>query len=232
MDTPPAPSPTDEALLLPRATYYQVVHTLRTALPPPITATQGDATRRDCAAIAHVASLLPANPDEANLAAQYVAASAQALDCQRLARQYPADTELFLKCTAQSASMMRQARSWRLALLRAQATREKREADVEAREAAARTEQRALGLMADALAHTPPAPAAAAPPKPTPIAEAERYALLHRKRAALIRSLGRLPDKLDVGPLPPEVVHAIVTGTTPILRALDKPSRHPAALAA
>jgi len=234
MDTPPTPTPADEALLFPRATYYQLVHTLRGSLPPPITRSPEDETRRDCAAIAHIASLLPANPDEANLAAQYVAASAQALDCQRLAREYRGDPEFMLKCTAQSASMMRQAKSWRLTLLRAQAAREKHEADPAARDAATQTEHRALELMAEALAHTPPAPATAAaePPKPSPIAAAERYALLHRKRAMLIRSLGRLPDKLDVGHVPPEVVHAIVTGTTPILRALDKPSKYPAPRAA
>ena len=84
--------------------------------------------------------------------------------------------------------------------------------------------------MADALAQTPPAPAKT--PHPNPIAEAERYALHHRKRAALIRSLGRLPDKLNVGLVRPEVLHAIVTGTTPILRALDKKPHAPAALAA
>jgi hypothetical protein len=40
----------------------------------------------------------------------------------------------------------------------------------------------------------------------------------------LIRRLGHLPPKF--GWLAPEVVHAVVTGTTPILRALDaKPAR-------
>ncbi|HME27612.1 MAG TPA: hypothetical protein VKI44_40875 [Acetobacteraceae bacterium] len=34
--------------------------------------------------------------------------------------------------------------------------------------------------------------------------------------------MGRLPDKIDTGVLTPEVVHARVTGTTPILRALDE----------
>jgi len=52
-----------------------------------------------------VACLLPANADEANIAAQYVAASAQALDCLRLARRSPSDEVLALKCTAQAASM-------------------------------------------------------------------------------------------------------------------------------
>lgn len=231
-DAPSAPTPADAALILPRATYYQVAHTLRRLLPPPITDTPEDAASRDIAVIAHVASLLPANPDEANLAAQYVAASAYALDCLRLARAHEDDPAYMLKCTAQSASMMRQAKGWRLALLRAQAARETRAADTAASDAATETERRALGLMADALAQAPPASAPKQPPQRDPIVEAERYALSHRKRAVLIRSLGRLPDKLDVGVLPSEVVHAIATGTTPILRGLDRQSRQPAALAA
>ena len=48
----PQPSPADPSLL-PRAIYYQVVHTLRGALPPPVTASPEDAARRDIAAIAH-----------------------------------------------------------------------------------------------------------------------------------------------------------------------------------
>jgi hypothetical protein len=34
------------------------------------------------------------------------------------------------------------------------------------------------------------------------------------RRAALIRSLGGLPDKSDFGPPSPDLVHAIVTGTS------------------
>ena len=80
--------------------------------------------------------------------------------------------------------------------------------------------------MAEALAQGPPPPAPAAAPeaapaaKRDPIAEAERYAKFHRKNATLIRRLGRLPDRVAVGAVPPEVVHAIATGTTPILAAL------------
>jgi hypothetical protein len=218
------PTPTDAALVLSRAIYYQVTHTLRGLLPPPITDTPEDAVRRDCAAIAHVASLLPATPDEANLAAQYVGASAYALDCLRLARTHEDDPGRMLQCLAQSARMMREARSWRLALLRAQAVRETREADETAREAAVAAETRVLSLMADALAHGPPPPEAApapeAAPRRDPIAEAERYATLHRKNATLIRRLGRLPDRVAVGAVAPAVVHAIATGTTPILAAL------------
>jgi hypothetical protein len=90
---------------------------------------------------------------------------------------------------------------------------------------------RALGLMADALSGAPLAPKSE-PPPPDPIAEAEQYALHHRKRAVLIRRFGRVPHKLDFGPLRPETVRAIATGTTPILRALDDKPHRATALAA
>ena len=78
--------------------------------------------------------------------------------------------------------------------------------------------------MAHAPPPPPPTPAEAS--KPDVIAEAERYAVQHRKRAMLIRRLGRLPDKIDIGGLTPEVAHTIATGTTPIHCALDeKPHR-------
>jgi hypothetical protein len=233
----------DLSLQLPRDMYYQLIHTLCAALPPPVSSSPEDRTRRDNAAIAQIACLLPANADEANLAAQYVAASAQALDCLRLAREHPSDAPVALKCTAQSANMMRQARGARSLLMRAQAQREKREADNASLDKAAWLEHCTVGLMADALRRTAPAPVAEPPPpqsaplaplqaepQPDPVADAEQYAISHPRRAALIRSLGCLPDTVVPGldpttdPPPPEVLHAIVAGTTPILRALDSPA--------
>ena len=123
MEAPTTPTPADT---LPRSIYLELAHTLRKNLPAPVTDSPEDAARRDRAAIEHAASLLPTTPDEANLAALYVAASAQALDCLRLARLHPNDTAVVLKCTAQSASMMREARAFRAALERAQTTRRKR----------------------------------------------------------------------------------------------------------
>jgi len=114
MEAPTTPTPADT---LPRSIYLELAHTLRKNLPAPVTDSPEDAARRDRAAIEHAASLLPATPDEANLAALYVAASAQALDCLRQCRLYPNDLTVVLKCTAQSASMMRQARAYRTALL-------------------------------------------------------------------------------------------------------------------
>ena len=149
MSAPTTPTPADT---LPSSIYLELAHTLRKNLPAPVTDSPEDAARRDRAAIEHAASLLPATSDEANLAALYVAASAQALDCLRLARLYPNDPTVVLKCTAQSASMMRQARAFRTALDRAQTARRKREAAPDADA----TEQQALALVADTLAQTPP----------------------------------------------------------------------------
>jgi hypothetical protein len=63
-----------------------------------------------------------------------------------------------------------------------------------------------------------------AAPQPDPVAEADQYAIIYPRRAALIRSLGGLPARCDFGAPPAELVHAIVTGTSPALRALDSPA--------
>jgi hypothetical protein len=120
---------TDLSLQLPRDMFYQVIHTCCGSLPAPVTNSPEDRVRRDNAAMARIACMLPANADEANIAAQCVAADAQALECLRLTREYASDEQLVLKFTAQSASMMRQSRAGRSLLMRVQALREKREAD-------------------------------------------------------------------------------------------------------
>ena len=123
MDHSPPPEPPDLTHQLPRDIYYQLVHELRGALPPPLTDSAEDLARRDNAAIGEVACLLPANAEEADLAAQFVAANAQAMDRLRLARVHAADLACVLRCTAQSANMMRQARGARSLLLRVQTAR-------------------------------------------------------------------------------------------------------------
>jgi hypothetical protein len=249
MSDPPT-VPADPLAYLTKSAFYVIAHDLRGLLPPPPIDTPENTARRDIAAIGRVAALLPANANEANLATQSVAAEAHGLFCQRLASEHADEPKIVLQCEAQSSSMMRQARAWRSLLLRVQAARESLEQNPEARAAAAQTEQRALRLMTEALAMpvpapsrppppaTPPtaAPQPAAPqpaaPQPAAIAAAERYALVHRQRAILIRRHGRLPDRRDIGLVPPDVVHALVTGTTPLLRALDKKSRPPLSVAA
>jgi len=57
MDTLTTPAPADT---LPSSIYLELAHTLRKNLPAPATDSPEDAARRDRAAIAHAASLLPA----------------------------------------------------------------------------------------------------------------------------------------------------------------------------
>ena len=219
--------PPDLALQLPRDIYYLVVYTLRGMLPPPETDTPEAEARRDRAAIALVASMLPANGEEAHLAARSVGFAIYAMDCLRQARDFRGDPPFFLKCNAQAVSTERKAQSARSLLLRLQAERRKREADNATADKAAWSEHCAIGLMADALGHASPAATPTPPPDPQPpeepapdpLAEADQYAVLYPQRAARIRALGGLPQPCDFGPPPPELVHAIVTGTSPTLCA-------------
>ena len=212
MDPLTHPEPPDLALLLPRDAYYQLVHSLRGLLPPPVTDTPEDEARRDHAAIAQVACLLPASAAEATLGAQFVAAHAHAADCLRLARKFEGDGAFFLKFTAQAASMMRQSQGAIRTLLRLQAARQKIETDATAAGRAAWTEHCAAEYMAQALpggraASMPPPPPPEPVPEPVeddepvidPIVAAEEYAQIYPERAALIRRAGRVPDNVSFG---------------------------------
>ncbi len=138
-------------IALPRDAYYQVIFTLRDLLPP-ISASQADIARRDNAAIAQVASLSPANAAQAALAAQYVAANAQAMECLRVTRDPATTAEVALRCTAQAASMMRQSQGAFRLLLRAQGVTPGRMADQTVADGAAWAEHCAEQWMTEALA--------------------------------------------------------------------------------
>src|SRR3974390_949704 len=88
MDHDPAPEPTDLTLQLPRSTYWQLLHMLRRMLPDPEDDTPEALVFRDHAAIAQVAAMLPANADEAFLAAQCVGARLYGMGCIREARGF------------------------------------------------------------------------------------------------------------------------------------------------
>ena len=225
--------PPDLSLQLLRDTYYQVAQTLHALLPPPVTNEPADEIRRDNAAIALVASLLPANADEANLAMQYALACAQAQECVRLARLVPDDPSHVLRCTGKATSMMSQARGFHSLLQRMQAARSKREKDAAALNSANWTEHCVISLMADALGRTQPAPPAPvsvepveepAEPEPDLAHEADQYAIHYPQRARQIRAEGGLPRNCRFGPPSEELIRAIVTGDSPILRALDTPA--------
>ena len=89
--------PVDLSLQLPRDVYHVVVYTLRGLLPPPEADTPEAEARRDRAAIARVASMLPANDEEADLASRCVAHAAYAMDCLRLARGYRATDHAYFQ---------------------------------------------------------------------------------------------------------------------------------------
>ena len=186
--------------------------------------------------------MIPANATEATLAGQYVSANAQAMDCQRLARDPQLTIEWVLRCHAQSASFMRQSQGALRLLLRVQAVREKREADNARLNSANWTEHCAANLMAQALPNAEPSTHAAPPPpsssatltqaqpdpppddepKFDPTAAAEEYARLYPNRAALIRQHGGLPDNITFGPPERRVVRALLATHTPALLALDR----------
>jgi hypothetical protein len=147
-----------------------------------------------------------------------------------------------LQCRALSVSLMRQAQGARRLLTRVQAERRKLEADPVASDKAAWIEHCAIELMAEALPGAPPA-MLRDPPEPSPEAEtetetakpghdgeprfnpvtaAEEYAMIYPQRAALIRRLGRLPDKPGFGRPEDRLVRALVATQTPRLLALDQ----------
>jgi hypothetical protein len=64
---------------------------------------------------------------------------------------------------------------------------------------------------------------AGAPPRDL-AAEADYYAIVYPDRARLIRKYGGLPPDCTFGPPDDDLLHAIVTGTSPALLTLDGPA--------
>jgi hypothetical protein len=327
----------------PTKTYYQLVHTLTSRLPPPVADTPEALLARNHAALAQVAAMLPVNAHEAGLATQCVAARAQAEDTMRLIRLHDGDIKVVIKLNAQYVAMSRTSLGAHGHLLRAQAVRHKREQSEAARNAdewtqhiAARWMQQTLdagpvpaiqaagraapmpaagqatpmpgvvqaapiaaaeGPPASApqrapVAHPPASASEPAPvahpsepaPEPAPVAhppasaserapiahppasladpapaaeerpppaapmpapapqrsrhiatpaeldepprnlptEADHYALVYPRRAQEMRHHGGLPPDCSYGPPDDDLVRAIVTGSSPTLRALDR----------
>jgi hypothetical protein len=121
-------SPLHPTIDLSTPLYYQLVYTLTALLPPPLDDSPEALLARNHAAIAKVAALLPVNANEADLAAQCIAARAQAEEMLRLLRQHAGDIGLVLRLNAQYGSMVRTSLSVHGRLMRVQALRQKREA--------------------------------------------------------------------------------------------------------
>jgi hypothetical protein len=159
---PPTPNRPEPGVELTREVYRQAIITLRAGLPAPAEDTPEAWLARDRIAIAKVASLVPGNPVEVDLAANHVAAIAQSQECNRLVALHAGDLKTANQLRAQSASMGREARGYANTLLRLQAVRAKREAKDDTRENAAWTEHSVFGLMTDALEGLPAKPPQAA----------------------------------------------------------------------
>ena len=145
----------DWGRLLPREAFYEIMRVLRGALPPPSSDDPAEGARRDRAAMAGVAALLPGNAAEGRLAAQYIVADAWAMDCLRLAGERRLEFNIVRKCQAQAMSLMREGKSALRRLERTQAIRRAIEADPAAAERAVWVEHGTLGMMEAALADAP-----------------------------------------------------------------------------
>ena len=121
-------SPRHPAIDFSTRLYYQLLYTLTDLLPPPLDDSPEALRTRNHAAIAKVAALLPVNANEIDLAAQCIAARAQAEEMLRLIRVNAADVGLMMRLNAQYGSMVRTSLSVHGRLMRVQAVRQKREA--------------------------------------------------------------------------------------------------------
>ena len=204
----------DSLPALPAAVARHTLYVLTGALPPPLSDFPEELSMRDEAAITALADLHPANAYEARLAARAVATDAHAMDCLCHATAPATHPDEVRRCRAQANTMMRASESALRSLRALQASRAKRETAP------------AIAAVGEARQTRPQAVDAAAieAPRPHIAATADEYALNHRKRAALIRRLGRLPERIECDPISPELVNAIVTGTSAILRSLDLPA--------
>ena len=144
----PADPQADWSSLLSRDVFGEVILVLRATLPPPISDTPAGWARQDRAAMAAVASLLPVNAAEGRLAAQFVAADAQAMDCLLLAKQRRREPDGY-QCRAQAISFLRESKASLRQLLKLQAARQQANAAVT--DQAAWTEHAAISMMRDAL---------------------------------------------------------------------------------
>ncbi|HBK08152.1 MAG TPA: hypothetical protein DDZ81_20245 [Acetobacteraceae bacterium] len=153
--------PSSPPIDLPAQAYRHLVHTLITLLPPPPDSTPESLQTRNHAAIARVAALAPVNAAEAELAAQCIAARAQAEDVMRLIRVHAGDIRLVLRLNAQYAAMVRASLAALSHLRREQQQRQKREVTHNTADADESLRQTAANTMLEALTAAPKAQAPA-----------------------------------------------------------------------
>lgn len=220
----------DPALTRNRDGFRQLGINMCLALPPPQDASPQALARRDNAAIAMVAALLPVSVAEAALAVQHVVAALLALEAMRRSQDPELPASHVMRLYSQSGSLMRQSQTTLRALERMQAGRTQRDDTGEGERsnwiehcAAAFMRGTDLPPLPQAVAAPPPPleQQPAEPPDDPAMAAAEDYATQYPDRAALIRHLGHVPDNVSFGPPADDIVLALVIGDTPVLRQVD-----------
>jgi hypothetical protein len=215
-----------------REAHSHLVYTLSISLPPPPDASPEALHRRNQSAIAQVTGLCPVSAAEAALAAQYVAGAAHAMACLRLSSQPDTDKVMVLKCYAQAVSLMRQSQAALRTLLRAQALREKRDANPVTADTAAWAEHIAASAMTEALTVlkpelTPPPELDPDPPDVAPAdvapADVALYEAIYPERAALIRRHGGVPEEVTFGPPDEAIVRTLLATRSPVAKTLARP---------
>jgi len=229
--------PPDPFQLLPKAVFRTIVADLYATVPPPHIRDPELIADRVHSAIASIASMVPANAEECEIALRVVIANAQYKDCVRQARELFNDPTPAMKCQAQASLMMRTANAARAMLLRVQAARHKREAVPASCDQDAWTIHATQALLLNAAGH----PTAAPPPKPAPpppepepprppsddncvarYDDAEQYAIMYPRRAAQIRAYGGVPPTARYGAPDARLVLELIASTSPILKELDE----------
>ena len=217
--------PYDQQLTL--DSHYANIHTVCSALPPPLSAEPDDTVARDNATVAIIASLVPVGAAEASLAGRYALASTQAVDAMRKAMLAPDDMHEQERCMRWHLHYSRHANICLTTLLRTQEERRRREAILKGANRDEWVEHCAVGDMASALGRagtlsgTPhPAPDDV-PPEPDPprLTEAELYASTYPDRARRIRDLGGPPSNTVWMPPSQAVINEILTSDSPIIQA-------------
>ncbi|HTI79379.1 MAG TPA: hypothetical protein VL614_02890 [Acetobacteraceae bacterium] len=219
-------------LQLNAAIYRDIVYRLHKELPPPDTSDPDLIDQIIEAAIADIASMLPANGDEARIAVRTVVADARADECARHARGLTNDYAAAMKCLAQANHFTRTANASRALLHRVQAARRKHEADLANCQKDAWTEEAVISSLAEAHRNTrkpappPPAPASSEEDPFAAYTEAERYAILHPDRAAGIRAHGGIPPGASYECPTPTLLADILASTSDILQQIDEQFAH------
>ena len=251
MDAAPAPPPRTVTDQIAWEAYYKVARDLHITLPKPAEGGDEAMIERDRAAIAMIASLVPATSGEANAAAHHVILSDIAMGCLRDFQNRSLRIDDRMQAFKWSESLLRQSNAKMALLLRMQAERRKREATPKSAMLSDYVERNVTYLMSATLgcADATPPPTApqpepdpertpgvdpgASPPSPEQpkspasaseprLTEGEYYAAVHPRRAKAIREYGGMPPHERFGPPPRAVINELLRSTSPRILAVDE----------